>query len=129
MKRVIRFLARLYPATWRRRYGAEFDALLEDESPTVGSAMNVLLGAVRAHVAYLGPLTISAIALACGMGLAAHLYWPGPRGLPAVMIVFAPQDKTLPADLRCALNPAAFAQIAQSNELYCEPNHYRVGAF
>jgi hypothetical protein len=132
MKRAIRFLARLYPAAWRRRYGAEFDALLEDESPTLGSAMNVLLGAVRAHVAYLGPLTITAIALACGMGLAARLYWPAPRGFPAVMMLAAPQNKSLsqpPAVVRCALNPAAFAKIAQSNEFDCEPSHYRVRAF
>ena len=47
MKRVIRFLARLYPAAWRRRYGAEFDALLEDEPSSWRSLVNVLLGAFR----------------------------------------------------------------------------------
>jgi hypothetical protein len=30
MKHVVRFLIRLYPAWWRRRYGAELEALLED---------------------------------------------------------------------------------------------------
>ena len=30
MKRVLRLLARLYPAWWRSRYGKELEALLED---------------------------------------------------------------------------------------------------
>jgi hypothetical protein len=30
MKRIVRFLIRLYPAWWRRRYGGEMEALLED---------------------------------------------------------------------------------------------------
>jgi uncharacterized protein involved in exopolysaccharide biosynthesis len=30
MRRVLRFLVRLYPAWWRRRYGQELEALLED---------------------------------------------------------------------------------------------------
>ncbi|HEV8147279.1 MAG TPA: hypothetical protein VGP79_12895 [Bryobacteraceae bacterium] len=47
MKPVIRFLARLYPAAWRRRYGAEFDALLEDDPASWRSLMNVLLGAFK----------------------------------------------------------------------------------
>ena len=30
MRLVIRFAAKLYPRSWRERYGAEFDALLDD---------------------------------------------------------------------------------------------------
>jgi hypothetical protein len=30
MKRLIHFVAKLYPRTWRERYGAEFEALLDD---------------------------------------------------------------------------------------------------
>ena len=30
MKRVLRFLIYLYPAWWRRRYGRELEALLEE---------------------------------------------------------------------------------------------------
>ena len=47
MKRILRFLARLYPSSWRRRYGAEFDALLEDATPSAGDAFDVFLGAVK----------------------------------------------------------------------------------
>jgi hypothetical protein len=34
MKRLVRLAARLYPTWWRRRYAAEFEALLEDVTPT-----------------------------------------------------------------------------------------------
>ncbi len=47
MKRVVRFLASLYPAAWRRRYAAEFDALLEDDPASWRNLINVLLGAFK----------------------------------------------------------------------------------
>lgn len=42
MRTLIRWAARLYPAMWRSQYGAEFDALLDDISPSVGDLCNVL---------------------------------------------------------------------------------------
>jgi uncharacterized protein involved in exopolysaccharide biosynthesis len=50
MKRLARFLARLYPSTWRKRYGAEFDELLEDTKPTTRDAVDVLKGALKMQV-------------------------------------------------------------------------------
>ncbi len=47
MKRTMRFFARLYPPSWRERYGAEFDALLEDAKPSVRDAFDVLWGALK----------------------------------------------------------------------------------
>jgi hypothetical protein len=47
MKRVIRFFVWLYPAPWRRRYGAEFDALLGDISPGLRDLFDVLRGALE----------------------------------------------------------------------------------
>ena len=44
MKRITRILARLYPAPWRARYGAEFDQLVEDSSPGCGTAIDVIRG-------------------------------------------------------------------------------------
>jgi hypothetical protein len=38
--------ARLYPATWRARYGAEFDSLLDDMSPTWTHVADVCRGGV-----------------------------------------------------------------------------------
>lgn len=43
-------LARLYPQSWRDRYGDEFEAMLEEQPTTVASVADVLLGAVDAHL-------------------------------------------------------------------------------
>jgi capsular polysaccharide biosynthesis protein len=50
MSRMIRFLARLYPRSWRERYGAEYAALLEDVRPDGRTAANVLTGALAMQV-------------------------------------------------------------------------------
>jgi hypothetical protein len=42
MRTLIRWAARLYPARWRNRYAAQFDALLDDISPSLGDLCNVL---------------------------------------------------------------------------------------
>jgi hypothetical protein len=47
MKRVMRFFARLYPSSWRSRYGAEFDALLEDTAPSARDVFDVFSGALK----------------------------------------------------------------------------------
>jgi len=47
MKRTLKFLARFYPESWRRRYGAEFDALLEDANPSLHDAFDILWGALK----------------------------------------------------------------------------------
>jgi hypothetical protein len=45
-----RALLRLYPAAWRTRYGDEFLALLDDQKPSVAVIVDVLLGALDAHL-------------------------------------------------------------------------------
>jgi len=47
MKRAMKLLARLYPSSWRERYGAEFEALLEDTNPSAWDAIDVLWGALK----------------------------------------------------------------------------------
>lgn len=50
MKRILRFLARLYPSSWRHRYGAEFDALLDDVTPTLRDGVDILMGALEMQI-------------------------------------------------------------------------------
>ncbi len=50
MRTLIRWAARLYPATWRNRYAAEFDALLDDISPSLGDLCDVLADVLRARM-------------------------------------------------------------------------------
>jgi hypothetical protein len=47
----MRRLSRLYPRRWRKRYGAEFEALIEELPATPGNLLDVAFGAVRAHLA------------------------------------------------------------------------------
>jgi hypothetical protein len=47
MKSPARFLIRLYPATWRERYGEEFEALLEDTSSGWPTIFDLLKGAIK----------------------------------------------------------------------------------
>jgi hypothetical protein len=47
MKRV---LLALYPETWRRRYGDELAALLEDDPPGVRGVFDLVRGALTAHL-------------------------------------------------------------------------------
>jgi len=47
MRTLIRWAARLYPATWRNRYSAEFDALLDDISPSLVDLCDVIGDVLR----------------------------------------------------------------------------------
>ena len=47
MNHLAKSLSRLYPAEWRKRYGAEFEALIEDVPPGWSSAIDLLKGAIR----------------------------------------------------------------------------------
>lgn len=46
----MRALLALYPRAWRRRYAAEFAALLEEQRPSPGLVLDVVLGAIDAHL-------------------------------------------------------------------------------
>lgn len=45
-----RLLLRLYPEPWRRRYGEEFDAILEERSLGPTDVVDVIHGAIDAHL-------------------------------------------------------------------------------
>jgi hypothetical protein len=44
------WLLRLYPAPWRERYGEEFGAVLASQRPSPGLVLDVLAGAIDAHL-------------------------------------------------------------------------------
>lgn len=48
---MIRWAAQLYPATWRARYGVEFDALIDDISPSFLDIVDVVGAALRFRAA------------------------------------------------------------------------------
>jgi hypothetical protein len=48
--RLARLALALYPLAYRRRYGDEMTALIEDSEPSSGAVIDLLRGAVRAHL-------------------------------------------------------------------------------
>lgn len=46
----MRWLLRLYPRTWRQRYGAELEALLDEGRLTLPQSLDLLRGALEAHL-------------------------------------------------------------------------------
>ena len=45
-----RLLTRLYPRTWRARYGTEFEAFLQDTGGGISTAANVVCSALSEHI-------------------------------------------------------------------------------
>ena len=50
MKRLIRLASWLYPTSWRRRYGREFEALLDEVKPGSRQLIDVLKGAISMQI-------------------------------------------------------------------------------
>jgi hypothetical protein len=81
MRHTARLLARLYPSSWRRRYGAEFDALLEDTKPTARDAIDIVWGAMKMQITRWGPgrfvlaCSFAALLLASAIALAMPVHY------------------------------------------------------
>ena len=61
MKRLIRCAVCLYPKRWRRRYGLEFRALLEDVKPDLRTTLDVAKGALKMQMTSWGSGGIVAV--------------------------------------------------------------------
>jgi hypothetical protein len=77
MNRLIRLVARLYPAPWRDRYGPEFEALLDDAGVTGRIALDVLAGAIRIQIQ--GRWKAGIAALLATLAVFAASWWTGQR--------------------------------------------------
>jgi hypothetical protein len=71
MRRVLRSFVALYPRAWRDRYRAEFEALLEDISPTWRMLFDVLAGAIKMQLKTLNAWKIVAACAVAGVLVAA----------------------------------------------------------
>ena len=109
MRTLLGWAAQLYPARWRNRYAAEFDALLEDISPTFGDLCDVLGDVLRARMttsmdAYLvtAPVSPMTSRLPVIVSLSAH-------GLMIVLVLLAiwGQVTTIPLHVVAPLPPPA----------------------
>jgi hypothetical protein len=69
MRVLLRIALTLYPRAWRRRYGRELEALVEDLDPSPRMFFDLLIGAVKMQIGTLKmmPLVGAAIGVACGV--------------------------------------------------------------
>ncbi len=98
MKPIIKFLVRLYPSAWRKRYGAELDALLEDATPSVRDAFDVLWRALKMQMTMWGFGTVTFACSVAGvlMAVAASFVIPV-QYQSEVTLILTPGDANTPA--------------------------------
>jgi len=99
MKRVMRFFARLYPSSWRKRYGAEFDALLEDATPSGRDAFDVLRGALKMRVTTwtFGRIVLAGVVAGMLMAAAVSVALPA-HYLSQSFVTLMPSDGSSPTN-------------------------------
>src|SRR5215469_15417728 len=123
MRRWIRLIARLYPTRWRHRYGAEFDALLEDETPTWRNAVDVAWGALEMHM---NTWSFPKLAIVCAtagaiLGAALAIHMPDKYVSEAVIRVSGDaQSSQFLRDrvAQRALSRNSLGELIQRNDLY-----------
>ena len=125
MRSWIRLAARLYPARWRRRYGAEFDALLEDATPTWRTVIDVGWGAVEMHM---NIWRFPKIAVICGLAgaiLGAVIAVRMPDRYISETVLTLSGDEQNPQFLRdrfvqLALSGGSLGELIRRNDLYAK---------
>lgn len=123
MKRMMKLLARLYPSSWRNRYGAELECLLEDARPTVRDAFDILWGAFKMQIT---TWSFGRITLACavaGILAATAISFAVPAHYQSqVALTVTPGDEAgnflVDKAAKTALSSESLASIIRENNLY-----------
>src|SRR5690348_8210434 len=124
MRTLIRWAAQLYPATWRNRYAAEFDALLDDISPSLGDLFEVLADVLRVRMTTsidqcleAVPVSAMTLRLPVVVSLSAH-------GLMIILVLFAVWGHvtTMPLHVVAPLPPPAPEPPPQVTDARVLPN-------
>jgi hypothetical protein len=119
MKRLLRFLVRLYPAWWRRRYGREIEALLED------SGSRDLWDLFRAAMEMqMKTWSFGRIVTLCGIAgvmLASVVAFSMPYQFRSITVLRIPEAlprTDLPQAASAALAPPSLVNIINERNLY-----------
>jgi capsular polysaccharide biosynthesis protein len=87
MKYALWLVARLYPVAWRKRYGIEFDALLEEVAPNIRTLLNVLGGAFKMQLTTWNDVKLVAALGVAGIIVAACVSLAAPRQYQSTAIL------------------------------------------
>lgn len=125
MKRILKLLARLYPVEWRKRYGAEYETLLEDAAPRAWDIFDVLWGALemqltsRNFVRIVLPCSLAGIFAAILFSLAVPPHYSSEKILP--VITTNTSANALEANgVQSAFNQEFLASVIAERNLYSQ---------
>ena len=124
MKRILKLLARLYPAQWRDRYGAEYEALLEEATPRVRDVFDISWGAFKMQITTWSFLRIVLVCMLGGAVAAVGLSFARPKLYKSrtLITVDTPDPQSIRTELAARaqdlLAQPFLASIIQSENLY-----------
>jgi uncharacterized protein involved in exopolysaccharide biosynthesis len=95
-RRALQWAARLYPAPWRRRYGAEFSALLEESGGGWRALADVLKGALTMRMRSGSPWKFVAACGLLGAVVAGAAAWRLPKKYVSTAVLCIDADYSLP---------------------------------
>lgn len=78
MKKLAQFVSRLYPGAWRERYGAEFNALLDDLTLSWRDVFDIFVGGLIMRITRSEAALITVVAGVCGALLGGIAGWRVP---------------------------------------------------
>jgi LPS O-antigen subunit length determinant protein (WzzB/FepE family) len=124
VKRIVKLVSLLYPSSWRNRYGAEFEALLDDVKPSPLDAFDVLQGGMKmrltmwstSRTTFASALLGLCVAVAVALALPAHY-------ISRAVLVVEPTDEfarnlTNTLVQGSAFNRELLASLIQEYDLY-----------
>jgi hypothetical protein len=124
MRRFLKLLARLYPVEWRRRYGVEYEALLEEREPRVRDVFDVLLGAINMQMTTWSFARIVLVCSLVGALVAVGISFAQPRMYMSQTVISVeaagPQvtDRYIAGLLKDWLSPESLTSIIERENLY-----------
>jgi len=120
MRSWVQLAARLYPVRWRKRYGRELEALIEDADPGWRDAWDLVLGAMEMQMATWSIAKTAAVVGLAGALIAAGLILRIPHQYVATgeVQVAADLKGRLPGLQREVLSRSFLAAVIQQEDLY-----------
>jgi hypothetical protein len=106
MEARMNWLVRMYPLSWRKRYGRELELLVEEMPGKAGVALDLLVGAAIAYRDVIGANRVLSAAGAYLHGLCVAVLL---QAIVFVSVVLAGQRSTTPSDLR--IGPINFVTV------------------
>jgi hypothetical protein len=129
MKLLLRAAARLYPRAWRDRYGAEFDALIDEVTPRWRHLVNVVVGALIMQISRLALVPVATAVLGAVVGATISLAMRPVYASSSYVLVQVPgtaadagdRGQRIRTAIEAALQETAFDKKAVAVTLRGEP--------